>query len=259
MSPEEAPVTGAGPHTAARVAMRLPPAGRFGWHQNWLQLVFLHWPVPVEALRPHIPARLSVDTFDGRAWLGVVPFQMANVRPWWAPRLRSLADFAELNVRTYVHLDGEAPGVWFFSLDAANPLAVEAARAVWRLPYYRARFRIRRDGATVTYRARRVDRRSPPAHLDLRYRIGAPLPEAEPASLAFFLTERYCLYAAPRSDRLLRVRAHHRPWPLRRAELLHLSGNLLAADGLPTPAGEPLLHYSEGVAVRVWGIERLPS
>lgn len=240
---------------AARLREREVLAGPFAWHQSWHQLAFLHWPVPAERLRPLIPARLSVDTFDGAAWLGIVPFRMTNVRPRWAPRLRSLADFAELNVRTYVHLGGEFPGVWFFSLDATNPLAVEAARRLWRLPYFLARIGLRQNGDRLLYRARRLDRRSPPAHLDLAYRIGERLPLAEPGSLVHFLTERYCLYASPDGRRLLRVRVVHPPWPLHAARLLHLDSSLLEADGLPPVEGAPLVHYAPAVHVRIWDPE----
>ncbi|MFN8559952.1 MAG: DUF2071 domain-containing protein [Dehalococcoidia bacterium] len=248
---------GGGVRVAERLAMQVPPPRPFVWHQNWLQLLFLHWSVPVEVLRPLIPPGLTIDTYAGQAWLGIVPFRMTNVRPRWIPYFRSLSAFPELNVRTYVHLDGRSPGVWFFSLDATNPLAVEAARAAFRLPYFHCRIGLRRDGLEVAYHARRHDRRSPAAHLDLRYRIGPALPPAPPDSLAFFLTERYCLYAEPRPGALSRLRVHHRPWPLHAASLTDLDTNLAEADGLAPLAGVPLLHYAPRVDVRVWNLEQL--
>src|ERR1700674_1035433 len=105
------------------------PAGQAVMTQSWPDLLFAHWPVDAEKLRALIPERLEIDTFDGRAWLAVVPFRMTNVRLRGTPAVPWLSAFPELNMRTYVTYDGE-PGVWFFSLDAGNSLAVAIARMV---------------------------------------------------------------------------------------------------------------------------------
>jgi uncharacterized protein YqjF (DUF2071 family) len=221
--------------------------------QNWGKLLFIHWPVSVETLRPLIPAGLSVDTFDGAAWIAVAPFTLWGLRFRFTPPAPRLSKFHELNVRTYVHRDG-VPGVWFFSLDATSRAAVFGARAFYRLPYFNARINLRQHGDTIDYELRRTD--TPPAEFRATWEVGDALPESEPGSLAFFLTERYCLYAA-RGERLYRARVHHAPWPLRRATLSEFRSTMIESHGLKTPGGEPLLHYAESLAVDVWPLERV--
>src|SRR6185312_4553706 len=119
---------------------------------EWHDLLFMHWPLPAALVRPLIPAALRLDTFDGWVWIGVVPFTMRGVRPRLAPAVPRLSAFCELNVRTYVTAE-HRPGVWFFSLDAANPLAVRAARLAFRLPYYDARMDSTRIGDAIRYQS----------------------------------------------------------------------------------------------------------
>ena len=141
--------------------------------QTWDRLLFAHWPVHFDALRPLVPAALELDRYNGEAWLGVVPFLMRNVRPRALPAVPWLSAFPELNVRTYVTVGGKA-GVYFFSLDAGNPLAVEIARRWFHLPYFRARFSVSQAGETTTYRSMRTHSGAPPAELDLTYRPTGP-------------------------------------------------------------------------------------
>lgn len=210
----------------------------------------MHWPIPQGALRTLIPDRLEIDTFDHAAWVGLTPFTMWGVRPPFLPALPILSQSHELNLRTYVHLGG-VPGVWFFSLDASNPLAVFGARLVFHLPYFNARMALKQHGQTIYFNSRRAERLAPPAEFDAAWTGGEKLPEAEPGSLEFFLTERYCLYAA-RRGRLYRARIFHAPWPLHQAGLLSFRSTMIEALGLPTPGGEPLLHYAESLRVGVW-------
>lgn len=156
----------------------------------------------------------------------------------------------ELNVRTYVHLDG-VPGVWFFSLDANNRVAVLGARLAFHLPYYGARMDLQRRDRTVRFASRRTDRRDAPAEFEAAWASGEELGEAGPGSLEFFLVERYCLYSAQKG-RLYRARIFHRPWSLRGANLLSCRSTMLESQGLPAPGGEPLLHrQGESLRVRV--------
>jgi len=248
----------AGPTLADRLALRERPVGAPLLRQDWSDLLFLHWPVPAALLQPHLPPRLQLDTHDGRAWLAVVPFRMSKVRTRISPPVPGARDFLELNVRTYVHLDG-VPGVWFLSLDATNALAVWAARTFFNLPYLRATMRLERPSADLRqFTAQRTHAGMPPAHFRATWKTGPPLPAAEPGSLAFFLTERYCLYAGNRAQtKLYRGRVAHAPWPLRSAQLLHYESSLIEGHGLPTPAGPPLVHAGGPVSVELWPMQRV--
>lgn len=219
---------------------------------RWHELLFAHWPVPAAALREHVPQDLEIDTFDGKAWLGVVPFRMSCVRLRYTPGLPRLSVFPELNLRTYVR-HGDRPGVWFFSLDAAGRWAVRIARAVWGLPYLHARMRCRRgaDG-WVRYDSARVDRRAPPAALKASYRPTNEPFRSEPGSLEHFLTERYCLYALGRRGRLRRGDIRHAPWPLQRAEWEAEICDMARIVGVEIPEEPPHLMYAEALTVRAW-------
>lgn len=224
--------------------------------QRWAELAFLHWTVPVEALARRLPPGLEVDTFEGRAFVGLVPFTMTGVRPAGLPAVSWLSDFHEVNVRTYVHRGGRDPGVWFFSLDAANSLAVAVARALWRLPYNRARMSLARDGATIRYASDRLWPGPRPASCRVEYQpLGSPQP-AVPGTLEHFLAERYILYAAA-GGRLYNGRVHHPPYPLQPARAAGLDETLLAAAGLARPPDAPLVHYAQEVEVEVFALERV--
>lgn len=184
---------------------------------RWEDLLFLHWAVDPSVVQPHLPAGLEVDTFDGRAWLGVVPFTMASTRFRWLPPVPTASRFPECNLRTYVR-SADRPGVWFFSLDAHSRLAVEGARFGFGLPYFVADMHTHREGERVVYRSRRVDRRAPPAEFAAAWRPKGPANVAAPGSLEHFLVERYSLFAV-RRGRLLRGDVAHRPWQLADADL----------------------------------------
>ena len=222
-------------------------------HQSWDKLLFLHWEMPVEALRPLIPEALSIDTHEGRAWISVTPLHIYDLRPTFLPALPYVSWLHELNVRTYVYHDG-VPGVWFFSLDANSMLAVLGARTFFKLPYYNANITLETDGPNVAFESSRERQK---AELKASWTIGDRLPLAEPGSLDFFLVERYCLYAAD-GKKVYRCRIHHEPWPL--YEMLNLSdlrANVVEANGIPTPAGKPLAHCGGPVHVDVWPLEQV--
>jgi uncharacterized protein YqjF (DUF2071 family) len=239
-----------------RLSVRSRPAGWPIMHQTWDKLLFLHWPLPPGRLRALLPPHLALDTFEGSAWVGLTPFTMWGIRPTLLPAVPWLSASHELNVRTYVHFDG-VPGVWFFSLDASNPLAVLGARWGFRLPYFRARMTLKEEGPTIHFTSHRTHRGAPPADCEGVWIRGQPLPEAEPGTLDFFLLERYCLYAA-RGAHLYRARIAHRPWPLCKATLTGFSSTMLASHGLCTPEKEPLLHgQAEPLHVEVWPPQRV--
>jgi uncharacterized protein YqjF (DUF2071 family) len=198
-----------------------------------------------------IPPDLEIDTFDGQAWLGVVPFRMEDVAPRGLPAPPALGAFAEVNVRTYVrHLD--RPGVWFFSLDAASRIAVEGARRFFHLPYFVAAMAVVRNGDSIEYRSDRRDGRGRPASLDVRYRPIGPVKPAEPGSLDAWLTDRWRVFAPDVSGRILRTEIRHAPWPLQPAEADFRGESLAAATGVDLPAVPPRLAYSSRLDVRGW-------
>ncbi|HZC19788.1 MAG TPA: DUF2071 domain-containing protein [Rubrobacteraceae bacterium] len=176
------------------------PRGIWVLRMRWRDLLFMHWPVPAGILRSLIPPALELDTFDGPAWLGVVPFHMEAVRPHFLPAVPGLSSFPELNLRTYVTHEGR-PGLWFFSLDAHNPLAVRLTRATYSLPYFDAEMFCEARGGQIHYRSVRTHIGAPPARFVASYRpVGGPF-DSHPGSLESFLTERYCLYSADAADR----------------------------------------------------------
>lgn len=235
-----------------RLSIREKPSGLPIMYQSWQKLLFMHWQLPPVLLRPHIPEPLVLDIFEGQAWIAVTPFVVRNARPVFAPPVPCLSNFNEINVRTYVHLDG-VPGVWFFSLDASSLFAVLGARFAYRLPYYTASMRMKEDGAEITYSSKRI---SGPVEIGAKWRKGELLGEAREESLEFFLVERYCLYAVEGS-KVYRARIHHPPWKLQRAELLDCHSTMIAGQRLPTPSGDPLLHYSEVQDTAIWPLQKI--
>ena len=233
------------------------PAPRQPWllAMRWHDLLFMHWPLPPAALRPLLPPALELQTFDGAAWLGVVPFRMSGVRPHGLPPLPRLSAFPEVNVRTYVSAE-DKPGVWFFSLDAGNPLAVRGARLAYFLPYYDARMRCRREGAAVRYRSERLHPRPPVAAFAARYRPTGPVFHATPGSLDHWLTQRLCLYSADRRGRVYRGDIAHRPWPLQAAEAEVARNSMARPLGLRLPDTPPLLHFARRLDVVAWTARR---
>jgi uncharacterized protein YqjF (DUF2071 family) len=233
------------------------PRGPWITKQEWHDLLFAHWAVPVDALRPLIPARLEIDTFGGQAWLGVVPFRMAGVRMRGTPAVPGFSRFPELNVRTYVVRDGK-PGVWFFSLDAENAIAVWGARTFFHLPYFFAAMSCAEEAGWIRYESHRKDRKGSRASLRARYRAIGDVFHAQPGSIEHFLAERYCLYVADEKGRIIRCEIHHPPWPLQLAESTFQENTMTTAAGIAIADLKPeLLHFSRYQEVVVWAPEPL--
>lgn len=231
------------------------PSGPWVMTQIWHELLFAHWPIALDVLRPLVPSLLPLDTFDGQCWIGIVPFHMTYVRPRGVPPVPGLSAFPELNVRTYTTLNG-IPGVYFFSLDAGNAIAVALARKLAHLPYFRARMSSERADETIRYRSVRTHRNAPPAELLASYRPVAPVVYASPGSLEHWFTERYCLYTLV-GQQVYRCDIHHRPWPLQAAEMELQSNTMASAAGLQLPAEAPLLHYAHRLEVLIWPLHRV--
>jgi uncharacterized protein len=225
------------------------PARPWVMTQSWHDLLFAHWPVDPHVIQPQLLSGLRLDVWDDHAWLGVVPFQMTNVAPRGLPAMAWVSAFPELNVRTYVSVGGR-PGVYFFSLDAGNPLAVAAARVLFNLPYFSASMHVEeQDGWTVYDHRRTSD--APPAEWKARYRPVGTAHSPERGSLEYFLTERYCLYTV-RANRAGRLDIHHPPWRLQRAEADIAVNTMADAAGIRLPQAAPLLHFAKRQDVVAW-------
>jgi uncharacterized protein len=252
------------PEQVDRLEPARRPPGRPVMFQTWSHLLFLHWPVDADSLAWALPPGLELDTFQGKAYVGLVPFTMSGIRPAWAPALPGISEFHEVNVRTYVHYQGRDPGVWFFSLDAANRLAVRMARICYHLPYYYAWMRLETrpaeagEAPEVSYASVRRGRRNRAASCALTYQPrGIPAPAAA-GSLDHFLLERYILYSYARG-RLYSGRVHHGPYPAQQAVIHSVEENMLAAAGITPAAVTPLVHYASGVNVEIFPIERVDT
>lgn len=219
--------------------------------QIWHDLLFAHWPLPVAAVRPHVPEQLAIDTFDGQCWVGVIPFWMSGIHARGLPPVPGLSSFEELNVRTYVIYEGK-PGVYFFSLDAASLAAVWAARAFYHLPYFHAVMRSEESEVTISYLSRR--RRSG-AEFRGSYRPTGEVFQAERGSLAHWFTERYCLYIVHRGA-VYRGEIHHPQWPLQNAQAKIEMNSMATAAGIELPEMPPILQFARRLEVLVWPLRR---
>ncbi len=224
--------------------------------QTWHDLLFAHWPVPSSAVREIVPRELEIDTHEGSAWIGVVPFRMSGVRLRGLPRLPGIHAFPELNLRTYVRV-ADKPGVWFFSLDAASTVAVAIARAWFDLPYFRARMRCDPRGDDVDYDSERTHAGARPAAWRGVYGPTGPIELAQRGSLGHWLTERYCLYARSKRGRLTRGEIHHAPWPLQPAHAEIEADTIAAASGITLSGRAPHLVFARRLDVRIWAPRRV--
>jgi uncharacterized protein YqjF (DUF2071 family) len=229
------------------------PKGAWRWRQSWLDLLFAHFPVPAAKLQALVPDGVEIQEFDGTSWVGLVPFRMEGVTPRHFPDLPGLSAFPELNLRLYVDVGGR-PGVWFVSLDAANAVAVWAARRFFHLPYFHATMNVKRQGERIQYSCERTNS---PVRFRGTYYPKSSESESKPGSIEHFLTERYCLYTRHANGALLRADVHHVPWPLQRAGA-DIEENVVAGPQGIELAGPPaLLHFARRLDVVVWNVERV--
>lgn len=239
------------------MSLPAPPSAAFPWvlRMTWHDLCFMHWAVDPDALARTLPRGVTLDTRGGQAYLGAVPFRMADVAPRLVPGVPGLSAFPELNLRTYVTAGGE-PGVWFYSLDAAQPLAVRLARGLFHLPYFDARMWVSRRQGVTRYASVRTHHGEPPARFAAAYRpVGEPI-TAPPGSLEDWLTNRLNLYSADEQGRVYRGRIAHETWPLRRAEAVIRENTLAGTLGLRLD-GPPHLLHAEKLRVRAHWLERI--
>lgn len=226
-------------------------------NQIWANLLFAHWSVDLAVMRRLVPSELELDLFEGKAYLGVVPFEMKEVSPRFVPSMPWISWFPELNVRTYVRHKGRA-GVYFFSLDAGNPLAVYLACQLYHLPYYNAEMRCEQQGEKFVYTSKRkkssVAAGNGDFQIDLTYWPCGPVYLSQPGTLDSFLTERYCLFTT-HAGTVYCGEIHHRPWPLQPAQANWRTNTMAAPLGFELQ-GEPLLHFVDKIETVEWAIAR---
>jgi uncharacterized protein len=226
------------------------PLPRSPWviFMRWNDLAFLHWPIRPDVVRPLVPDSLELETYEGRAWIGVTPFWMSQVRARLTPSLPRISTFPELNVRTYVSAGGK-PGVWFLSLDAANGLAVRAARWAYGLPYFLASMSVTPGIEWFDYRSVRDE--DPDVRFHASYGPTDTVRPSEPGTLEHWLTERYCLYSL-RGGRLCRSDIHHAPWPLQSASAAITENTMAEPAGISLDRDPPLVHFARRLDVVAW-------
>lgn len=248
------------PDLDRRLTLRDAPAERRPvLFQSWQHIAFLHWRWEAADIQAFLPPGLHVDTFDGEAWMGLVPFRMRRVRPRGLPALPWISHFLELNLRTYVHTDDGTPGVWFFSLDCNQPAAVHIARTLFHLPYRHARMGARSAArGTLEYHS---STRDGSARFRMTGHLGDNTQAATPGSLEFFLVERYLLFAHhPPSQQTYRGRVHHAPYVLAPLAMESLEETIFSSNAFAAPARPPdHVMASRGVDVSVFPLEPVPG
>lgn len=233
------------------------PARPWIMQQIWNDLLFAHWPIPFEIIRELVPTSMPIDTFEGTAWVGVVPFHMTGVTLRGIPALPYFSSFPEINVRTYVTMN-DKPGVYFFSLDAHNKFAVEAARSLFHLPYFYTQIKVKQLATNTTfYHSVRQDSRAQHGEFLGEYHPSAPIRYALPGTLEYWLTERYCLYCQDRQGGIYRGEIDHDPWPLQLAEADISINTLPASFGIMLPEHSPVLHFAKQLKVKIWALGKL--
>lgn len=238
--------------TIDRLSQRQRPTDTRAGFQIWNDLLFLHWEVPIEQAQRFLPRGMELDLFDNKAWIGLVPFAMENVRPWWIPPFAAFS-FLETNVRLYVRWNKE-PGVLFLSLDAASWLAVQAARLGWGLPYFYANMHMQKKGESISY----LSRRGSGVGLEVDYTIEEYLGESQLGSPEFFFLERYLLFVE-RNNKIYRGQVHHTPYRAHRASLHSIKENLSQSHGFSCSGHPIFVHASPGVEVDIYPLIPVPS
>ena len=241
------------------VAPEPPPSSRRPvLRQRWDELAYFHWPYEPEVVQQQLPTGLTVDTFDDRAWVGLIPFEMRDVQLGPTPPVPWLGTFIEINVRTYVVDSLGRRAVWFYSLDVPRAAIAAVARSVFSLPYCWAEATHVRDGARHRYQMTRRWPRSAGTSAEMSFTVGDEIPDAEVSDLDHFLTARWALITQ-RGDKLLRGQVNHPRWPLRRVDDVRIDQNAIEAAGLPSPVGAPRAQYSPGVDVEVAWFQKVPG
>ncbi|MCQ6278424.1 YqjF family protein [Bacillus sp. EB600] len=232
------------------------PSKNWILRQTWNDLLFVHYPIPVELLRPHIPGSLQIDTFDGTAWLGVVVFVMEGIYFRGLAAVSLTPKFTEINVRTYVHCNGK-PGVYFMSLDVGNLASLLIAKKWYRLPYQPAQISIQKEGESFYCQSLRKGKMKIPIAFEGKY---VPLSEVylpEKGTVDHWLTERYCFFSTNKRGSVFCGEIHHRPWPLQKVKAEIVRNTLFTPFQVDVEEEKTITHFSMGVEAFFWNIKRI--
>jgi uncharacterized protein YqjF (DUF2071 family) len=232
------------------------PEGPWIQKHTWANILFAHWPVPAAVLRPLVPARLELETWEGKAWVGITPFCITGARLRGVPPVPFLSTFPEVDVRTYVRFEG-TPAVFYFSMNAPNPVVAAAARLVYHMPYVEAEVESEVQGERIWLRSYRADAETQRAEWEATYWPTSEPFTAEPGTRESFLIERWALFTVDGEGHVYRTDIHRQPWPVQTAAAEIRKCTLAEADGIPLPEERPLLHYSRGVDVLIWPPNRV--
>lgn len=233
------------------------PKGSWVMKQIWHDLLFAHWPVSADELKPLIPQGLELELWEGKPWVSIVPFHMSGIRLHGLPPIPFTSRFPELNVRTYVTCNNK-PGVYFLSLDATHRLAIETARTLFHLPYMKARISVEHVGEFIHYHSERKDSRGRAAVFAGKYRAtDGKAFYAEPGTLLHWLTERYCLYTSNSKGEILIGDIHHLPWGLQEAGLYSEVNSMAKSHGIVLPEVAPLLTFTKQLDVLIWPLKKV--
>ncbi len=214
-------------------ATQRPTNQRRVMFQSWSELLFLHWEVDPAEVQATLPDGLTVDTHEGKTYLGVVPFYMKNIRPRFLPAVPGISNFLEMNVRAYVHDKYGRAGVWFYSLDADLKLAVRIARNVFKLPYFDAKMQAQTLDGVTNYTSQQKGSSEVAKFL---YAPEESAGSSEPGSLEYFLTERYYLFCYhPKKQQLYSGRVYHEPYPLHEVKVGKYSDYPIELAGFARP------------------------
>lgn len=251
------PLTYRAPSLQARLAMREEPEGAPLMYQTWSNLLFLHWEWDRSEIQKTLPPGLHADTFEGKAYLAVTPFFMKDVRAAVLPPIPGAANFLELNVRTYVYDQTGRPGVWFYSLDCNQRLAVAMARLFYSLPYQSAEMEARERAGIIEYTCRRMDS-GPSDTAEFHYRRLPETVGSQPGSLPFFLAERYLLFAySRRAGKLYTARVHHAPYELFHSQVGRHDDTMLRLNGFQAKLRPPDLAWmASPLRVKAYALEK---
>ena len=234
------------------------PSSLWNMQQKWRNLLFCHWPISPDILRPFIPSSLQLDTFNQWAWIGIIVFKMEGIYLRGMPIISVVPGFAEINVRTYVQYNGK-PGIFFLSLDVGDWASLHIAKRWYHLPYQASDVIFRTESPLHYCQSKRRREQSIPAEFKVKYAPNSDIFIPKQGTIDHFLTERYCLYSTDLQGNLYSGEIHHQAWPLQHAEAEISSSTLLSPFGIDITDVLPLFHFSKGVNTLFWNIKKLST